>query len=99
VLVRATGPSLANYGVNGAISGVAVTVYQGSNVIASNSGWQNGTASAVAAIQATGLAPTNANESAVLVTVQPGAYTFIMSGMGGATGIALGEAFLVTPLP
>jgi hypothetical protein len=39
------------------------------------------------------------NESAVLVTVQPGAYSFVISGPSGATGIALGEAFLVTPTP
>jgi len=52
-----------------------------------------------AAIQATGLAPASPNESAVLMTLTPGAYTVQVDGTNGATGIALIETFLVTPTP
>jgi len=99
VLVRATGPSLANYGVTNAISGTTLQVYSSTGMVANNTGWQSGTAAQTAAIQATGLAPSNVNESAALLTCAPGAYTFVISGPNGATGIALGEAFLVTPTP
>ena len=64
VLVRATGPSLGAYGVVNPISATTLNVYNSADaVIATNSAWQ---ATQQAAIQATGLAPTNANEAAVL---------------------------------
>jgi hypothetical protein len=52
---------------------------------------------AVAAIAATGLAPLNDRESAVLLTGQPGAYTMIVRGKGTATGVALVETYLARP--
>jgi len=97
VLVRATGPSLAQYGVPSPISGTTLAVYSGMNQIASNSGWQ--TATNQAAIQASGFAPASPNESAVLMTAAPGAYTVVVEGMNGATGTALIEMFVVTPTP
>ena len=52
-----------------------------------------GTASNAAQLSASGLAPGPAfpTESAMLVTLQPGAYTAIVSGAGGGTGLALFE--------
>jgi hypothetical protein len=43
------------------------------------------------AIQATGLAPANALESAILTTLQLGAYTVIVSGIEGGTGVGIVE--------
>ena len=40
-------------------------------------------------IQAAGLAPGSANESAIMVTLNPGAYTTILSGAGGGTGVGI----------
>ena len=63
------------------------------------------TCGAPSEISATGLDPCRANpgqstsppgctqESAILITLPPGAYTAIESGVGGATGIGLMEAF------
>jgi hypothetical protein len=96
ILVRATGPSLANYGVSNAIPATSLSVYSGNTVIGSNSGWQS---TQQAAIQATGLAPTSPNEAAVLMTVSPGAYTVIVNGVNGGSGTALIETFVVTPTP
>ncbi len=96
VLVRATGPSLANYGVPNPVSGTKLTVYSGMTVIASNSGWQ---ATQQSDIQATGYAPSSPLEAAVLITAAPGAYTVVVEGANGATGTGLIETFLVEPTP
>ena len=42
---------------------------------------------------ATGLAPTNNLESAIVVTLNPGPYTAILSGKNNTTGVALIEAY------
>ena len=44
-------------------------------------------------IQATGLAPPDDRESAILMTLTPGSYTTIVRGKNGTTGIALAEAY------
>lgn len=94
VLVRARGPDLSNFGVPGALSDPMLTLYSGQSVIASNDNWQSD-AAAEQAITATGYAPANAKESAVLNTLNPGAYTAIVSGVGGATGVGIVEVFEV----
>ena len=48
-----------------------------------------------AAIQATGLAPPNDLEAAILATVAAGHYTAILSGNGGGTGIGLVEVYML----
>ena len=44
-------------------------------------------------IVATGLAPTNDLESAILMTLPPAAYTAILRGVNGTTGVALVEGY------
>jgi hypothetical protein len=44
-------------------------------------------------IESTHLAPTNDLESAIVMTLQPDAYTAIVSGQGGAGGIGLVEVY------
>ena len=56
----------------------------------SNNNWKD---SQQAAIAATGLAPANDLESAILADLAPGNYTAVVSGVSGATGIALVEAY------
>ncbi|HKP03565.1 MAG TPA: hypothetical protein VJU77_09425, partial [Chthoniobacterales bacterium] len=46
-----------------------------------------------ALIQATGLAPTNDLESAIIVTLPPGAYTAILRGNGPGVGVGLVEVY------
>jgi hypothetical protein len=46
-----------------------------------------------AEIQATGLAPTNDLESAIVITLDPGAYTGIVRGRNNTTGVALIEVY------
>jgi Domain of unknown function (DUF4331) len=96
VLVRATGPSLANYGVPNPVPGTTLTVYSGMTMVASNAGWQS---TQQAAIQATGFAPASPMEAAVLMTAAPGAYTVVVGGTNGSTGTGLIETFVVEPTP
>ena len=46
-----------------------------------------------ALLQASGFAPTDPRESALLITLNPGAYTAIVSGVGGTTGVAIVEVY------
>jgi hypothetical protein len=91
VLVTARGPSLAAFGVPGTIADPTLQLYSGQTVIAANDNWQ--TNANVAEITATGIAPTNPLESALLTTLNPGAYTAIVSGVNGTTGVGIVEVF------
>jgi M6 family metalloprotease-like protein len=94
VLVRAIGPSLANFNVPGALANPVVTLFAGQSAIAENDDWQ--TSPQAAAIAANGLAPSHPLEAAILITLNPGSYTAIVSGFGGTTGVGLIEVFEVT---
>ena len=93
VLIRAVGPNLANYGVTGVLADPMLELHRSSDgaIIASNDNWQ--TATNAAAIQATGLAPVSPLESAILITLPAGAYTAIVSGANGGTGVGIIEVF------
>ena len=60
-------------------------------MITSNDDWQS--APNAAAIRATGKAPMDPRESAILVTLYPGTYTAIVRGAGGTTGVGIIEVF------
>jgi hypothetical protein len=93
VVVRGLGPTLAQppFGVSGALADPVVTLVDGNgNVVQTNDNWKN---TQQAAITATGKAPPNDLEAAILAAVQPGNYTAILSGKGGGTGIGLLEVY------
>lgn len=91
VLVRAQGASLSAFGVTGQLADTVLDLYQGATLVQSNDDWK---ATQQSAIQATGMAPGSDSDSAMVVTLQPGAYTTIVRGKNNATGVALVEAFL-----
>jgi hypothetical protein len=92
VVVRARGPSLAPFGIANALANPALLLVRSSDqsAIGSNDDWQ--TAGNAAALAASGFAPSNPLEAALLVTLPPGAYTAIVSGVGG-TGVGIVEVF------
>jgi uncharacterized protein DUF4331 len=96
VLVRAQGATLAQYGVTGQLPDTVLDLYQGSTLLQTNDDWKvPATGGATqAAVSATGFAPGSDSDSAILMTLPPGAYTMIVHGKNGATGIAIVEAFL-----
>ncbi len=92
VIIRAIGPDLANFGVAGALGDPTLTVFDDrSQVVATNDNWKTG--GQMAEIVATGLAPRDERESAIIATLSPGNYTAIVAGVAGATGVALVEAY------
>ena len=93
VVVRARGPSLAAAGVANPIANPKLDLYSGQALVQANDDWQQGPNAA--AIQAAGLAPSDPREAALRVTLGPGAYTAVVSGVGGATGVGIVEVFEV----
>jgi hypothetical protein len=95
VIVRAIGPSLAQFGITGALQNPTIQLVRISDntTIATNDDWQS--APNVAQIQSSGFAPSHPQESAILITLQPGAYTAIVSGVNGGTGTGLIEVYKV----
>lgn len=92
VIIRALGPSLAAFGVSGALANPTLRLVNPTNQqeIAGNDDWRS---SQQAEIQASGFAPTNDFESAIVATLAPGSYTGVVSGVGGATGVGLIEVY------
>jgi hypothetical protein len=91
VIVRAIGPSLAAAGVTDALADPTLKLYNRNGVlIKSNDNWQDTDAINV---RATGVAPTDPRESALIATLPPGNYTAIVRGTHGATGVGLVEAY------
>ncbi len=93
VMIRAMGPSLAAAGVSPALANPAVTLYSGGTQLASNDDWK--TNANVADIMASGIAPNDDLEAALLIQLEPGAYTTVVSGSGETTGIGLVEVYEV----
>jgi hypothetical protein len=91
VLIRAIAPSLTALGVPGVLANPMLELHgPGDFVTMTNDNWRD---TQEAAIQATGLPPTNNLESAIDATLAPGAYTAIVKGNGNTSGVALIEAY------
>jgi len=91
VLVRGIGPSLADFGVPGALQDPTLELHDGSgNTLMTNDDWKDDQQSE---IEATGLAPSDDRESAILSTLAPGAYTAIVRGALDTTGVGLVEVY------
>lgn len=91
MLVRAIGPSLTGFGVPNALQDPTLELRDGhGNLIASNNDWRD---TQQAAIESTGIPPSDAKESAILSTLAPGTYTAIVRGTNNGTGVGLVEAY------
>jgi subtilisin-like proprotein convertase family protein len=91
VLLRAIGPSLTRFGIVDVLADPVLELHgPGAFVTITNNNWRD---TQEAAIQATGIPPTNDLESAILVTLTPGNYTAIVRGNGGTSGVALIEVY------
>lgn len=96
VLLRALGKTLENFGITDALQDPTIELHDGTGAtIASNDNWKDTQQNE---ITATGKAPPNDLESAILHTFAPGPYTAIVRGKNGTTGTALVEAYDVDPL-
>lgn len=97
VLVRALGPTLANFGLSGVLADPTIELYDGTGtLLATNDNWKD---TQLGAIAATGSGPPNDKESAILRTLAPGTYTAIMRGKNNTSGLGLLEAYGNTNQP
>ena len=100
VLVRGDGPALAAFGVANPLAQPVLQLFDSNgNLVASNTGWSTNSnatqiASAAATVGAFAIQSGSA-DSALLITLQPGNYTVVVTGAGGTTGVALAETYIV----
>lgn len=90
VIVRAIGPSLGSAGLSGVLADPVLQVVGDDGTTMTNDNWKD---SQQAEIEATGIPPSDELESAIVATFEPGAYTAIVSGKNGGTGVGLIEAY------
>lgn len=97
VLVRAAGPSLAAFGVSDALPAARLEIFRGSTSLAVGQDWStapNATAIAQAATRVGAFAlPAGSRDAALLLALEPGAYSAVVTGPGGASGVALVEVY------
>ncbi len=97
VLIRASGPAMATspFNVAGTLPDPELQLYSAGAVIARNQGWGGDSVIAAAAADAGAFAWSNPSsmDAALLTTLAPGAYTAVVSGTSGDTGIALLEVY------
>jgi CHRD domain-containing protein len=95
VVVTGIGPSLASAGISNPLANPTLSLVRSSDgqVIAVNDDWQ--TAPNAQAIMDAGLAPGNAAESAIMMTLPPGAYTAVLSGANNTTGVGIVAVYRV----
>ncbi len=91
VLIRALGPSLRVFGVSPPLADPQVQLFQGSTLLVQNNDWQS--ASNASDITATSIPPNDPKEAAILVRLEPGNYTTVVSGADNGTGISLVEVY------
>lgn len=95
VIIRALGPSLT--GIGNVLADPTLSLFNSNGtILSSNDNWRDDTSQA-ALILATGLSPQNDLESAMVVTLPPGAYTAIVSGNNGGSGVSLAEVYHLAP--
>ena len=100
VILRAIGPELSQYGVPNVLPDPTLELHNGAgDLIASNDNWQQTviggiiTSDQVHDIMASGHAPTDGRESAIISTLQPGNYTAIVRDKTIIIGVALVEVY------
>jgi hypothetical protein len=104
VIIRAIGPELTQYGVPNVLADPTLELHNCSGaLIASNDNWQHTiiggiiTSDQVRDIMASRLAPRDPRESAIIADLPPGNYTAIVRGVNNTTGVALVEAYELSP--
>jgi cytochrome c peroxidase len=91
VLVRALGPSLDRFGLSGLLADPTITLNGPAGFApVVNDNWQ---ATQEDQIKATGLAPGNPRESAIVATLAPGNYSAVLSGADGGAGTGILEIY------
>ena len=93
VVVRAIGPSLAAFGINGALLDPLLEIHNGDgSTLGSNDDWRD---TQEADIEASGFAPNDEREATIIATLPASNYTAIVRGKDATSGVGLVEAYNV----
>jgi uncharacterized delta-60 repeat protein len=93
VVVRGIGPSLSQFGLSPVVADPTLELHDGNGaLLVSNDNWQDDPATA-ALLSANGLGLSDPNESGLFQSLPPGAFTAILAGKNGGTGIGLVEIY------
>ena len=93
VAIRGVGPSLGNFGLSDVLADPTLELRANDGeLLAQNDDWQDDPEQA-GELTALGLALQNPNESGIVATLQPGAYTALMAGKNQTSGIGLVEIY------
>jgi plastocyanin len=85
IVLRAIGPSLAQVGISGALADPTLQLVNGNgDAVAFNNNWRD---TQQAELQATTIPPRDDREAAIVATLAPGAYTAVVRGSDGTTGV------------
>jgi hypothetical protein len=101
LLIRADGPSLAQFNVGGLLAQPVLTVFNSAGTqIATNTGWGTNTspsqiASVAAQVGAFAFSAGSA-DCALIVSLPAGSYTAQVAGLNSSTGVALAEIYEVS---
>jgi hypothetical protein len=98
LLLRATGPTLAAFGVTGTLADPQVALLSGSNVLVQNDDWAGNVqvATTSTAVGAFALANETSKDAALAHSTTSGGYTVRITGGGDTAGIALAEVYDAT---
>ena len=100
LLIRAIGPGLIASDVNNTLADPQFRVVNGANeTVATSDNWEEGAFkdSLIREMEAAGatVSDEGSKDAATIVTLDPGGYTVIVSGVGDTTGVALVDVFEV----
>lgn len=99
VLVRGVGPTLRDFAVPAALGRPRLRIFQGPNIVAENERWSDSSDAAAIAATATrvGAFPLSpgSQDTALLLTLPPGAFTAQVTGVDDTSGVALIEVYEV----
>jgi hypothetical protein len=100
ILIRAIGPSLLPFGITDALANPTLEIRDaGNTLIASNDDWKATQVGGIISgnqagdINASGLAPGNDAESAIIADLAPGSYTAVVRGVGDTVGTGVVDAY------
>ena len=93
IVIRGLGPSLSGFGISNPLEDPTLELRNESGtLLKSNNDWAEDSAQATE-ISGAGLAPTKPKESAIAVSLPPGAYTAILAGLNSGEGVGTVEVY------
>lgn len=99
VLIRGIGPSLSQFGVPSVLPDPHLALFTAGASVPDNTNddWSGANVAAAASQELAFPLPVGSKDAALLLTLNPGAYTVHVTGVAGGTGNALLEIYEVSP--